>query len=83
LAESPLSSPAGPRFLPQRLTLYAIVRHLCTDRLREKRRAPAMVYHYLGNFEDAEDVAQEAFVYAYVHQSGLRASAQDCRLLIM
>jgi hypothetical protein len=42
LAESPLSSPAGPRFLPQRLTLYAIVRHLCTDRLREKRRAPAM-----------------------------------------
>src|SRR5437870_3591629 len=32
----------------------------------------AMAYHYLGNSDDAEDVAQEAFVYAYLHLRELR-----------
>jgi RNA polymerase sigma-70 factor (ECF subfamily) len=31
-----------------------------------------MAYHYLGSFEDAQDVAQEAFVYAYLHLRELR-----------
>jgi RNA polymerase sigma-70 factor (ECF subfamily) len=31
-----------------------------------------VAYHYLGNFDDAQDVAQEVFVYAYVHLRELR-----------
>lgn len=29
-------------------------------------------YHYLGNFEDAQDAAQETFVHAYLHLKDLR-----------
>jgi RNA polymerase sigma factor (sigma-70 family) len=40
------------------------------DRYRDA--VSGVTYHYLGNFEDAQDAAQEAFVSAYLHLTQLR-----------
>lgn len=61
---------------------------LCGDRAafgklvsRYRDAVCGVAYHYLGSFDDAQDVAQEAFVHAYLHLRLLREPSRFGRWL--